>query len=456
MKALELDLTGSNITVAMEPINKEEFSQRFGFVGASYERPGSLQHVVRRHLEHGSNYIVLDKPILLDSQLEYRDLPKSMFFYYTPMENNPDSIFLRIKGVNYSLQYGELRKIGFRELLTIAEELGLNFAPIPNKVEELYKSQDFGLETSKPSETPLTETESALRQPEEKWLMLHGLGNVRKSKVVQGPIVPPKIRWKLLTDYDLSNLERDFVIADFERRVYHKHASDVLGALLDNELFDIVFSVVDLGEGNKSRFGAIDAQHRLVALKTARDMFGLKTYNIMLAIFGPEDARKIYRNVNLGKPLTAADRSKAWDDGSISFFNELRKSLSHYPTKNKMTFIEMLHNYRYSKYGVWSPKLRDAEKVLPEITQKEIEKIKVFLSAAEEVWGSERTDNPMYRVVVVRNMFRVFSELNLSYKKLISTMEAVRTDKKIVNMSRGRHKEDFGHVYEMVKKRATK
>jgi hypothetical protein len=455
MRALELDLTGSNISVVMQPIPEKEFSQKFGFIGVSYDQPESLPNAVKRHLECGINYAVLGKPTLLDSQLEHAHVQKSLSFYYTPMKDNRNGVLLRIKGASYSVPYTNLRKIGFRDLPSIVEKLGQDFAPIPNRVTEVYALANFRSALSQPSEMLQPESEPALKQPQDKWLMLHGI-KVKKQEDFQGEVAPPQIRWIQLDNYDLSGLERDFGIAEFERKISNSHVRKVLSSVLGNEFYDPVIKVIDLGEVGKCRFGVLDAQHRLVALKIARDTYGVKRYNLMLAVFEPEEARKIYENVNLGKPLTAKDYSKAWDNGSIPFFNELRDSLSHYPAKNKMTFIDLLYALFYSKHEAYYTRLHDAEMELSEVKPEEIERTKIFLRTSEDVWTSRRIGNPMYRPVVFRNMLRVYLESNMSPKKLAAAMDTVQRDKEIIDMSRGRHKRDFRQVYQMIRESSKK
>jgi len=88
-----------------------------------------------------------------------------------------------------------------------------------------------------------------------------------------------------------------------------------------NEFFDNIISVVLKKNG---KYEVIDGQHRITALGRLRDNFYVTKYDLVLMIFQENISRKIYRQIDLGKPLKLQDHLRALDNNKNPFFELLR------------------------------------------------------------------------------------------------------------------------------------
>lgn len=473
LKILEVDLTDSNITVGMTPIktdnDRQRFSYYFGFLGVS--SPQYLKNTVRKHLESGQNYLIfLDNFVRIDSQLEYKGKSstqrKSIYFYFILNKQNSDNIFLIPHGAGYSTDYGKRERINFKDVDGIVIKYNLSYFPIPPDISEIDRIEKFkGIKPSyetvfgkretipiqlkssvieepqmpmvQPKTKPLTQ--DIYSPPEEKWLALEGV-NLHVPVDIYHRVYPPKIKWIALTNYDLSNIDKNFLIGDFEREVNPHHIREVLESIMTNQLWDNVIKVVQLGP---KKFGVIDAQHRLIALKKAHAL-GVERYNLMLAVYPPEHARNIYRKVNLGRKLTVRDHVKAMDDGTVTFFNELRKKLLHYP-KDGIGFVDMLSAFIHADTDYSWPKLTDFEKNIYKITKKETDSMNIFLETMEKTVGLNKRNNPLCKPIPFRSIFSVYFGMKLSPEKLAEMLQHLKDDPRFAEISKssGNRKVDY-------------
>lgn len=176
----------------------------------------------------------------------------------------------------------------------------------------------------------------------------------------QTAISSPPIIWKELKNYQLKNLKKDFNIAEFERRASPGHIKDIVNAILSNKFYDPVIRVVRATKP----WVVIDAQHRLQALWICYSQHGLKSYNLMLAIYPEQFARTIYRRNNMGKALLTRDHSRALDDKKTPFFMELKPWLQHEKTPQKQSYPEMLHALHYAKGARNIVQIRELDSVV--------------------------------------------------------------------------------------------
>lgn len=468
LQFLEIDLRGSKVTVVMDKGYQENIKNLFGNIGVS--SLSDLKESVDRTLKGGRNYILFDEKIRLDSQNVdlITDTKKSIIFGYSPSAVDPNEIYLNILQIGEPRVYNGARKINFDGVDKIVKQRKLEYSSVPYQVlvvDKINFSIPSELKAQSKSVTVAEETISTSDSVDvgegiknEKWLELVDKENRRFRQKGEGEILPPQIKWVYLNNYDLSNLEKNFVVAGFERRVDTRHVGEMLQSVLENKFFDIVFRVVDLGiadvgDRKYRRFGLIDAQHRTHVFRVARDHYGLKTYNFMLSIHRPEDARDIYEKLNMGKRLTPEDYTKVWDDGTSRFFNQLREMLSYHKDQKTVSFIEMLYAHEYAVRANTTVSLARAEKVLDEIGPKEIEKMKTFLRTTAPVVGVNRGNNPFYRVAIFRNAYKTFYENDMDKDDLAALLNLIMDDSKIIEKSRYRGKENFDTIYKLVKEK---
>lgn len=257
-------------------------------------------------------------------------------------------------------------------------------------------------------------------------------------------IKSPPITWKALPKYQLKNLKADFKIADFERLANGRHVKKILDAILSNQFYDPVVRVT-----KEKPYLVIDAQHRLQALYIAHTQHGLKEYDLMLAIYPPEFARFIYRKINMGKRLVAKDHLKALDNGKVAFFTELRPWLSHDPRPDKPQYDSVVQAVYYSKGAKKAASVEDLDTILQQITNKDIEKLKIFCEAvvahSPYIYGAA-----VYYAAIFRNIFKISIENNLSKTQIISLINATINSKDIKAVMKDRRWDDLLKVYAMI------
>jgi len=225
----------------------------------------------------------------------------------------------------------------------------------------------------------------------------------RKIQMGQVKVQFPQVDWVYREHYQLIDLRKDIKVADFERRVNPRHVREIQRAILNNEFYDIVIRCYK--DGNK--FILLDAQHRIAALILCHEENNLKEYPLMFVIFPKELGRKIYRRINIGKPLQISDHTKAMDDKKNPYFNELGQWLAHYKDPTHLSYAEMLYMHMY--YLTKNANIHRAElleETLKGITIKDITIMKAFLTAMQKTNPVMRR-NPIYRVQFLRNIYRL-------------------------------------------------
>lgn len=241
-------------------------------------------------------------------------------------------------------------------------------------------------------------------------------------------ITSPPYTLKILKNFPLRNLEKTFVIADFERLLNIRHVNKILRSMSTNEFFDNIISVVLKKNG---QYEVIDGQHRITALGLLRDDFYVTKYDLVLMIFQEKASRKIYRQINLGKPLKLQDHLRALDNNKNSFFEKLRPHFVHYNDGKLPKFETILNALVYAKNGsprAVQPLLLD--RMFRNITENDLKIIQIFskeLKKIEPFIPKQR--QKLYMSSVYRNMFRVGYENNFDKTQWENFITICKTDK---------------------------
>ncbi len=266
-------------------------------------------------------------------------------------------------------------------------------------------------------------------------------------------IASPIYEWKSLKNFPLGKLEQTFFTAEFERPLRLRHISKIVEAMIANEFFNNILSVIQKRNG---KFEIIDGQHRIEALKELRDNYGVTHYNLVLMIFPEKYARKIYRRINLGQPLKMQDHLRALDNGSHPFFTQLRTYFVHYNDGILPKFSMILSALSYAKNGsprAVRPLLLD--RMFKNITINDLKFIKSFSVAIANVEPHiAKRHQILYSHPVYRNTFRVGYENKFNEKTWENFITICKTDKKIDALHKIRTmaaiREIYGHMIEKI------
>ena len=208
-----------------------------------------------------------------------------------------------------------------------------------------------------------------------------------------------------ISNLALSTIKDKFDTAEFERKIYASHIKNIKKAILDNKLVDNIITVH--AKKKNGKYQVIDGQHRLCALKALFTERKMLSYTVYVRIVDDIEDREAYLAINRGKPLSAKDILKVYDDGKSPFFSELRQQCSHYGAKNKLSFAEALYAYGYAKSGCIYSKKEDVAKYVCDITNWECCRIAQCLGMVYASFGKD-TSQYHYKAVIFRNIMRIF------------------------------------------------
>jgi len=236
-----------------------------------------------------------------------------------------------------------------------------------------------------------------------------------------------------MKNFPLKKLEQTFFIAEFERPLKERHVSKIVDAMVTNEFFNNILSVIQKRNG---KFEIIDGQHRIESLKQLRDSYGVTNYDLIIMIFPEKYARKIYRRINLGYPLSMMDHLRALDDGTHQFFNKLRPYFVHYNDGILPKFGMILSALSYAKNGsprAVRPLLLD--RMFKSITTEDLKAIISFAIAIDAIEPHlPKRHQTLYAHSVYRNMFRVGYENKFDQSSWENFIRICKSDKKIENL----------------------
>jgi len=244
--------------------------------------------------------------------------------------------------------------------------------------------------------------------------------------------MPPEAEIKFLKNFSLDKIEKSFQPAQFERRMSTTKFHRMADAIMENKFVDNVIRVVD-GTG-KIDYDVVDGQHRIEALRYARDYYGLESYDLVLFIYKGGNQREIYRRLNLGKPLTLGDHLKALDTGRVPFFNELRGLCDHYIKGGNLKYSTALNCLHYAKSTSIRPVRPYAiDDFLQSITPTDIKKVLSFIPVMQQI--ATNPDSPFYRYTIMRNFFRVYFENKVPDSKMIELGQILLKSTKVTDLA---------------------
>jgi len=275
---------------------------------------------------------------------------------------------------------------------------------------------------------------------------------MRQKQIV---VTSPSYTLKVLKNFPLQNIEKSFVIADFERLVSTRHVSKIVSSMASNEFFDNVISVVQKRNG---QYEIIDGQHRITALGLLRDNYGVKKYNLLLMIFQERISRKIYRQINLGQPLKMQDHLRALDNNKTPFFVKLRPYFVHYNDGRLPKFEMILNALAYAKNG--SPRgVRPLllDRMFESITEKDLKIIALFSKALQKADPFvPKHHQKLYMFTIYRNIFRVGYENNFDSEMWDELILLCKTDHTVTRLQSVRTMSSIREIYAHLIKKISK
>jgi len=259
--------------------------------------------------------------------------------------------------------------------------------------------------------------------------------------------MPPKAKITYLTDFDLKKIEEYFHFAVFERKISKKKSHKIAHAMFENKFVDNVLRVTEYSGGEK--YDVIDGQHRIDALRYAREVYGLQTYDLILFVYSEEGKREIYRRLNLGTPLTLGQHLKAIDNGRVKFFIELRLYCDHNSKGSKIRFSTAINWLFYAKSTLIRP-LRPltVDEFLPTITTKDTDQLKKYIELIQQI-ETNPSDN-FFSYTIMRNFFRIYYENKISDEDMISLGNLIKKSSSIHNLSEKRDSHAMRGIYHYI------
>lgn len=173
--------------------------------------------------------------------------------------------------------------------------------------------------------------------------------NQHKQAFEVKKILPPNCEWFTLDNFDLSKIPKKFVPATFQRKHSVAHVNRIVESIINNTFYDNTIRCVKLKNG---QYEVIDGQHRLKALWILHKQYGIKHYNLVMQYFKSTEAREVFRKINSGRRLTTMDYLKTLDDGTFTFFDDLREYATHKQSKVFVSFLKLLNAVSYLHTGV--------------------------------------------------------------------------------------------------------
>ena len=118
--------------------------------------------------------------------------------------------------------------------------------------------------------------------------------------------MPPEAKVVNLLDFDLDKIEEYFQYAAFERRISKTKYHKIANAMMDSKFTDNVLRVVEsLGP---TKYEVLDGQHRVEALRYAREYFGLQRYDLILMLYSIRARKPTPFRVGMNRPKTSSIR----------------------------------------------------------------------------------------------------------------------------------------------------
>ena len=255
--------------------------------------------------------------------------------------------------------------------------------------------------------------------------------------------------WKVRLDQVWNKFE----IANFERQLYRSHVNDIKKAVEKRRLVNFIITVWDKQDARK--WLVFDGQHRLNALAELHEEKNLKSFPLVLMKIRAKtekEAREIYLALNSGKQLVSNDILKAYDNGHIYFFNELRNICAHHSGVERQTYLNALASLHYVKRGVASLRKNFIEDFLRTIENFEVIRMKELLQTMYIV-SNNNTKNTIFFANVFRPLTRLYFEdfKNATGKKWENFIKSLEDDQTIKANKGKWTTESCNMIYEYVK-----
>lgn len=240
----------------------------------------------------------------------------------------------------------------------------------------------------------------------------------------------PKVEVMGLDNYDLSEIERDFVIPEFQRRWDRDHTNKIVRAIMTNKFYDNIITVYR----HDGKYWLIDGQHRINALKICWAQYHLKRYSIILVIFPKENAHTIFRRNNLGKKLSITEMLNSMKDVNPELFRRLRRYCDSYRNQSKIGFSDLFNAFVFVEGKGGHSGVALLEDMLPRIKSEHIGAMEKVMSVLSQV-EPEPNHNPIYRAPSLRSIYRLTYELSLNERQIGRMVAIIRASKEMTEMT---------------------
>ncbi len=262
-------------------------------------------------------------------------------------------------------------------------------------------------------------------------------------------ILPPNCEWYTLNNFDLSKISTMFVPAVFQRKHSAVHVNRIIQSIINNTFYDNTIRCVKLPNG---KYEVIDGQHRLKALWILHKQYGIKYYNLVIQNFKNNEAREVFRKINSGKKLTTMDYLKTLDDGTYSFFDEVRDFATHKQSKVFVSYLKLLNavNYLRNKNPRSLP-THHLEEVLESIQPDEMAHVFRIAKVIYET-HHKMQNHRVFLLSLILPLFTIGYNNNYSQKDYFSHLQKIVISEKIAELMLERFSLVHNQMFEEIDK----
>jgi len=257
-------------------------------------------------------------------------------------------------------------------------------------------------------------------------------------------ITSPNCEWYTLHNFELSKIPQMFVPAIFQRKYSTAHVYRIVESIINNTFYDNTIRCVKLPNG---KYEVIDGQHRLKALWILHKQYGIQHYSLVMQHFKTSEAREVFRKINSGKKLTTMDYLKTLDDGTYTFFDELRDYATHKVSKIYVSYLNLLNGVNYLRARTPRPLGTHAlEDMLSSIDSDEMAHMYRLAKVTCNAHRKLKNDRVFVKSTVLP-LFVIGYTNNYSQAQYANHLEKILADAKIAEILKERfstmHKELF-------------
>ena len=234
-----------------------------------------------------------------------------------------------------------------------------------------------------------------------------------------------------MENFSLSEIPKKFVLADFQRKQNTAHVYRIVESIVNNKFYDNIIRCVRL---KNKQYEVIDGQHRLKALWILHKQYGVMEYTIVMQLFNTDEAREVFRKINSGKKLTTADHLKTLDDGTFTFFDDLRGVCTHTANKTMNTYINAVNALFYAMTHVSRPvKPYQLEDVLESFTSDDIAHVYRISVAMKKVYDKTMTPR-VFNLNLAKSVLRLGYEHNLTSNEYVRLLTEILRSNEIMQL----------------------